>query len=112
MNSRFLFLPLAVLVGLLGSIPPTYSQSNSDVMQEVERSRRLAGEANDFVDNVLYPLSQQQQSYERQLNYACSAGNNNACLELRRIEQRRVQWMIQNDCVYRTGLNSCSREAQ
>lgn len=110
MKNRVLLAFTAVFLSYVGIALPARSELPDYIQQEIERVGQLSSEANRFVDQVLYPMSVRQQNYERLLQAQCNQGVSNACTELTDIERRRVQWMIQNDCVYRTGLNSCSRE--
>ena len=110
MKNKFLSISAMMLLGISGSILPAYSQALPDyIQQELRRTDELINETNEYLETVIYPQVEAQQIYERQLYNSCQAGNNNACIQLQAIEQRRVQWMIQNDCRYRTGLNSCYR---
>lgn len=48
-----------------------------------------------------------QQQYEQSLYNACNSGNSQACTEYNSIQQRKIDWLIENDCRYRTSLNRC-----
>lgn len=108
MKNRLLIMPLSVLLGLIEPGLPAYSQAIPEYLQnELNRVRDLGAEANRQLEEIIYPQVQAQQAYEARLSQACNSGNGNSCIELQRIQQRRLQWMLANDCIYRTGLNSC-----
>lgn len=108
MKNRFFIVPLSVLLGLIGPGLPAYSQAMPDHLRQIlDETNDVIRDANQFLEEVVYPQVRVQQAHEAQLNRACNSGNSSACTELQRIEQRRLQWMLANDCVYRTGLNSC-----
>jgi predicted transcriptional regulator len=110
MNKKFLYLTLFAATGFFGYVPAANGQYMPDYLQrELQRTNEIIQETNEYLEEVIYPLAQEQQIYEQQLFNACSAGNNNACTELASIERRRTQWMIENNCRYRTSLNSCYR---
>jgi predicted transcriptional regulator len=108
MKNKLLSVSAIALLGIAGGILPAHSQALPDyVQQELLRTDELINETNEFIETVLYPQAEAQRIYERQLYSSCLDGDSDACTELQDIEERRVQWMIENDCRYRTALNSC-----
>lgn len=76
------------------------------LQNELDRVGALSDEADRQIE-AIQPEVQAQQQYEAQLRNDCSSGNLVACQEYESIQQRRQQWLIENDCRYRTGLNRC-----
>lgn len=110
MRKEILMTSAVISLSILSTVSPIYGQAMPDYLRdELNRSNRIITETNHQLETVIYPLAREQQAYEQRLRNICSHGNRNACAELQAIEQRRAQWMIQNNCRYRTGLNSCSR---
>jgi hypothetical protein len=108
MKNKFLSVSAMMLLGVSGGILPVYAQALPDyVQQEILRTNQMIDQTNEYLETVIYPQVREQQNYERQLYSYCLDGDSDACTELQDIEERRVQWMIENDCKYRTALNSC-----
>lgn len=74
--------------------------------QEINRSNDIIHDVNDYLDSI-QPEIDTGRSHENQLYQSCMDGNNNACQKYKELMQRKTEWLKENDCRFRTGLNRC-----
>lgn len=99
---------LGLLVGFSASAATVLPSQADSVTNELQRTNELINEAGQYLQDT-ESLVQQRQAQKQQLGYYCQLGYENSCSQLRAIEQQELQWLMENDCRYRTGLNSCYR---
>lgn len=99
---------LSLLVGLSAGAATVLPSQADSVTNELQRTNDLVNEAGQYLRDT-ESVVQQREAQKQQLGYHCQLGYADACSQLRAIEQQELKWLIENDCRYRTGLNSCYR---